>query len=208
MKVHAPARSSSDGALPEIRSIMAESGRLTNHFLIAMPALEDPNFHQTVTYVCEHNDDGALGIVINRPTDVTLGELLDHMQLDTVSADISRRTVYMGGPVQRERGFVLHPPDADWDSTMAVSGDMAITTSRDILAAIAEGRGPRRFMVALGYAGWGAGQLERELAENAWLHGPAESHILFDLDADHRWRAAAALLGVDLSLLSSDTGHA
>ncbi|MEX0730460.1 MAG: YqgE/AlgH family protein [Aquisalimonadaceae bacterium] len=187
---------------------MSDNGNFTNHFLIAMPALEDPNFHQTVTYICEHNDDGALGIVINRPTDVTLGELLEHMDLQCSSAAIARNTVYMGGPVQRERGFVLHSPGETWESSLDVSPLVSVTTSRDILAAIAQGGGPTRFMVALGYAGWGAGQLEREMAENAWLHGPADPDILFDLDAGDRWRAAAALLGVDLLLLSTDTGHA
>lgn len=187
---------------------MPDESNLTDHFLIAMPALDDPNFHQTVTYICEHNDEGAIGIVINRPTDITLGELLEHMELETADDPVARRTVYMGGPVQRERGFVLHPPGGEWESSISVSPQMAVTTSRDILVSIAEGQGPKRFMVALGYAGWGTGQLEQEMAENAWLYGPADPDILFDLDSPDRWRAAAALLGVDLSLLSGDAGHA
>ncbi len=187
---------------------MAETNNLTNHFLIAMPALEDPNFQRTVTLMCEHTRDGALGIVINRPTDITLGELLDHLETPAQHAAIAERTVYMGGPVQRERGFVLHPPDSRWDSSLQVSDHIAVTTSRDILAAIARGEGPEHFLVALGYAGWGAGQLEQEMADNAWLSGPADPDIIFQRGNEERWRAAAALLGVDINLLSSDTGHA
>jgi len=181
---------------------------LANHFLIAMPSLADPNFHQTVTYICEHNEDGALGIVINRPTDLKLGELLDHLGFEARKTETEERTVYLGGPVQRERGFVLHEPGGDWDSSMQVSNEITVTTSKDILEAIAEERGPKRYLIALGYAGWGAGQLEDEMAENAWLSGPADAEILFGKDSEQRWRAAAALLGVDLSLLSQDTGHA
>ena len=187
---------------------MNEQACLTDHFLIAMPTLEDPNFHQAVAYLCEHNAEGGLGIIINRPTDVTLGELLEHLEIEPVTAAIAGETVYMGGPVQRERGFVLHSPEGDWDSSLPVSDAISITTSRDILAAIAEGKGPDRYLVALGYAGWDAGQLEEELAQNAWLNGPADPAIIFDRDSGERWRAAAALLGVDMTLLSSDAGHA
>ncbi len=181
---------------------------LTNHFLIAMPQLADPNFFHTVTYICEHNADGALGIVINRQLELTLGEVLEHMQIQTTDLEIGDRPVYLGGPVQPERGFVLHTPNGSWDSTMAITDRIGITTSRDILAAIAEGGGPDSALVALGYAGWGAGQLEQELADNAWLSGPADEQILFQHPAEERWAAAAALLGVDLNLLSGDPGHA
>ncbi|MCC5856566.1 MAG: YqgE/AlgH family protein [Ectothiorhodospiraceae bacterium] len=187
---------------------MSESSSLSNHFLIAMPSLDDPNFQRTVTFLCEHNSEGALGIVINRPTDITLGELLDHLDTPAEHPDIAARTVYMGGPVQRERGFVLHPPGGAWDSSLVISERIAVTTSRDILAAIARGEGPERFLVALGYAGWGAGQLEQEMAANAWLNGPADPDIIFHHGNEQRWHAAAALLGVDINLLSSDTGHA
>lgn len=187
---------------------MDEQPALSDHFLIAMPSLEDPNFHQSVAYLCEHNAEGGLGIIINRPTEVTLGELLEHLELEPVDAETASRTVYMGGPVQPERGFVLHPPGGEWDSTLEVSPSVAVTTSRDILAAIAEGRGPERYLVALGYAGWEAGQLEDELADNAWLTGPADPEIIFNRDTGDRWRAAAALLGVDMTLLSGDAGHA
>jgi len=187
---------------------MADDHNLTNHFLIAMPALEDPNFSRTVTYVCEHNDEGALGIVINRPSELTLRDLLSHMEIELPASAGRDVPVFVGGPVQRERGFVLHPPGGGWEATMEIDGAVAITTSRDVLEAMADGSGPSRFLVALGYAGWGPGQLEREMAENAWLSGPADPAIIFERDTDERWQAAAALLGVDLSLLSSDTGHA
>ncbi len=187
---------------------MSESNSLSNHFLIAMPSLEDPNFQRTVTFLCEHNADGALGIVINRPTDIRLGELLDHLETPAQDNATAAHPVYMGGPVQRERGFVLHPPDDRWDSSLRVSDRVAVTTSRDILAAIAKGNGPEQFLVALGYAGWGAGQLEQEMADNAWLSGPADADVIFRRSNEERWRAAAALLGVDITLLSSDTGHA
>jgi len=181
---------------------------LTNHFLIAMPQLADPNFFHTVTYICEHNADGAMGIVINRPLELKLGEVLEHMDIHARNLEATDRPVYLGGPVQPERGFVLHTPNAPWDSTLAITDRIGITTSRDILAAIAEGAGPDHSLVALGYAGWGAGQLERELADNAWLSGPADEQILFRRPVEERWSAAAALLGVDLNLLSGDAGHA
>jgi len=181
---------------------------LTDHFLIAMPSLADPNFSRTVTYLCEHNEDGALGIVVNRPSDLTLAELLGHMGLKADAGSLGRTPVYMGGPVQRERGFVLHPPEGDWESSMRISERVAVTTSRDILEAMADASGPSRYLIALGYAGWGPGQLEREMAENAWLSGPADPEIIYALDSERRWQAAANLLGVDLTLLSSETGHA
>lgn len=181
---------------------------LTNHFLIAMPQLADPNFFHTVTYICEHTDQGALGIVINRPLDVRLGEILDHMDIDASTDAVSERIVYMGGPVQQERGFVLHRPATQWDSTLLITDDIGLTTSRDVLAAMARGEGPVESLVALGYAGWGAGQLEQELAANAWLSGPADDRILFRTPVEKRWEEAAALLGVDLNLLSGDAGHA
>lgn len=187
---------------------MAASTSLTNHFLIAMPQLADPNFFHTVTYICEHNRNGAMGIVINRPLELTLGEVLDHMGIDTEDRGAIGQTVYMGGPVQQERGFVLHRPASHWDATLAITDEIGVTTSRDILSAIARGEGPSNALVALGYAGWGAGQLEGEIAENAWLSGPADEHILFETPDEQRWEAAAALLGVDLNLLSGDAGHA
>lgn len=185
-----------------------EPTSLTNHFLIAMPQLEDPNFFHTVTYICEHNQQGAMGIVINRPLDLTVGEVLAHMEIEFPDPPAARQTVYMGGPVQQERGFVLHRPPTRWDATLPITDEIAITTSRDILVALGRGEGPDRALVALGYAGWGAGQLEQEIAENAWLSGPADPGILFETASEQRWEAAAALLGVDLNLLSGDAGHA
>lgn len=181
---------------------------LSNHFLIAMPGLDDPNFHHTTTYICEHDENGALGVVINRPLDMQLGEILQHMDIEASNKEISSRQVYMGGPVQNDRGFVLHEPSGDWEATLKVTDSIGITSSRDILQAIAAGNGPENAIVTLGYAGWGAGQLESELAANTWLSGPASSKIVFELPSEERWMAAAALLGVDLNLLSGDAGHA
>ncbi len=187
---------------------MGITNSLSNHFLIAMPALDDPNFHHTTTYICEHDEDGALGIVINRPLNMRLAEILKHMDIEPGSEEISAAPVYMGGPVQSDRGFVLHEPAGDWEATLKVTDEIAITSSRDILQAIAAGEGPARAIVTLGYAGWGAGQLEQELANNTWLSGPASTKIVFDTPSEQRWEAAAALLGIDLNLLSSDAGHA
>jgi putative transcriptional regulator len=187
---------------------MSEKPDLTNHFLIAMPALADPNFSHTVTYICEHNDKGAMGIVINRPLELTLGEVLEHMQIAPGQKLDIKRPVLAGGPVQGEHGFVLHSPTGQWSSSLAITEEIAVTTSRDILMALADGKGPTRYLVALGYAGWGAGQLEKEIAENAWLSGPANAEILFDTPLEQRWVAAAALLGIDLNLLSTQVGHA
>jgi len=187
---------------------MSTTQSLSNHFLIAMPALDDPNFHHTTTYICEHDEDGALGVVINRPLDMQLGEILQHMEIEACDEAISTRQVYMGGPVQNDRGFVLHEPAGDWEATLMVTDTIGITSSRDILQAIAEGKGPDNTIITLGYAGWGAGQLEQELADNTWLSGPASSKIVFETPSEQRWQAAAALLGIDLNLLSSDTGHA
>ena len=187
---------------------MGITNSLSNHFLIAMPALDDPNFHHTTTFICEHDEDGALGVVINRPLNMRLAEILKYMDIDPGSEEISAAPVYMGGPVQSDRGFVLHEPSGDWEATLKVTDTIGITSSRDILQAIAAGEGPERAIVTLGYAGWGAGQLEQELADNTWLSGPASSKIVFDTPSEQRWEAAAALLGIDLNLLSSDTGHA
>lgn len=181
---------------------------LNNHFLIAMPQLDDPNFYHSVTYICEHNEEGAMGIVINRPLDVELGDVLSHMDIKTLNEDKVHDPIYLGGPVQPERGFVLHEPLGQWDSMLPVTESMGVTTSRDILMAINEGNGPQRALVALGYAGWGAGQLEQEIADNAWLSVPADSAIIFDIPIEQRWQAAADKLGIDLNTLSDDVGHA
>ncbi|MSR14734.1 MAG: YqgE/AlgH family protein [Gammaproteobacteria bacterium] len=181
---------------------------LTNQFLIAMPSLEDPNFARTVTYVCAHNEEGAMGIVINRPLGIELGEVLAQMQLESEDREVNTRQVFQGGPVHQDRGFIIHRPTQDWGSTIKVTDQIAVSTSREILAAICQGTGPKDALIALGYAGWGAGQLEREMAENAWLSTPANLEIIFRLPPAARWARAAAELGVDMALLSNDVGHA
>ncbi len=188
--------------------VMGTLDSLSNHFLIAMPALSDPNFHHTATYLCEHNDEGALGLIINRPTDLQLGEILEHMGIEAAAADIAAQPVYLGGPVQNDRGFVLHQPVGDWEATLKVTERTGITSSRDILEALARGQGPAKTFITLGYAGWGAGQLEEELAANAWLSGPADAGIVFDTPYEQRWEAAAGLIGVDIKLLTGEAGHA
>lgn len=184
------------------------SFNLTNHFLIAMPTLADPNFAKSVTYICAHNDEGAMGIVINRPLEIDLGEVLSQMDLDSEVALICQQPIYDGGPVHTDRGFVLHRPANTWDSTMQVTPEVAVSTSRDILAAISDGDGPEETLVALGYAGWGAGQLEAEMAQNAWLSGPADLDIMFASPVSSRWQRAADLIGVDVNAISHDVGHA
>ena len=168
----------------------------------------DPNFHQTVTYICEHNEQGAMGIIINQPLDIELGEVLEHMEMKDADEQTGHQPVYLGGPVQPERGFVLHHPLGQWDSMLAVTDDIGVTTSRDILQALHDGKGPEQSLVALGYAGWAAGQLENELADNAWLTHPADSDILFSTPSDQLWEAAANAIGFDMSLISHDAGHA
>jgi putative transcriptional regulator len=181
---------------------------LRNHLLIAMPTLEDPNFFHTVTYICEHNAEGAMGIVINRPTDISLSDLLKQLDISPDPELDTTVNIFEGGPVQLEHGFLLHTPVGNWSASLPVTEQIALTTSKDILEAIAQRGGPMRYLVALGYAGWGPGQLEEEIAANAWLSGPATLALLFDTPVERRWQEAAALLGVDLGLLSSETGHA
>ncbi len=183
---------------------------LTNQFLMAMPGMMSGPFAGTVVYVCEHSGKGALGLVINRPTDLTLATLLEKIDLkldSPESPDSLDSPVYFGGPVQTDRGFVLHQPAGNYSSSLALS-NMALTTSRDVLEAVAEGKGPDRLLVTLGYAGWGAGQLEDELAQNAWLTVAANPHILFETPAEERYPAAMRLLGIDPAMLASDAGHA
>lgn len=182
-------------------------GFLGHQFLVAMPALDDENFSHTVTLLCEHNDKGALGLVINRPTDLALRDMLEHMELQHGGLK-GNPTVHWGGPVQPERGFVVHGPPGGWESSLKLGDELYITTSRDVLLAIGQGRGPTQFFVALGYAGWGAGQLEGELLHNSWLNTPADRGILFELPAQERWEAATRLLGVNVSQLTGQAGHA
>ncbi|MCB1747458.1 MAG: YqgE/AlgH family protein [Gammaproteobacteria bacterium] len=180
---------------------------LTNHFLIAMPTLEDPNFSRTVTYICAHNAEGAMGIVINRPLDLALGDVLEQMDLAAKDDAVAASPVFQGGPVHTDRGFILHRPAQAWNSNVSVTDDVGLATSRDILEAIAGGSGPADYLVALGYAGWGAGQLEQEMADNAWLSGPADPELIFATPVERRWAAAAQRIGVDIGALSRDVGH-
>lgn len=182
---------------------------LEGQFLVAMPGMDDPTFAQTVTYICEHTSEGAMGLIINTPLSLTLADI--YHQLDLASTDDSREVpVLAGGPVSMERGFVLHPPrpEDNWLSTVAVSETISLTASRDILQAMAEGQGPEQFLVALGYAGWDSQQLEDEIANNAWLTVPGDEQILFHTPCEQRWQAAARIIGVDLNLMSHTAGHA
>jgi len=181
---------------------------LTHHFLIAMPAMTDPYFARTLTYICEHGEQGALGLVVNRPIDMTLGALFERLSLKLEDREVADAPVYFGGPVQTDRGFVLHSPPGDWHSTLRVKDVMALTTSRDILEAVGRGEGPKRLLVSLGYAGWSPGQLEYEIAQNAWLTVEARDSIVFDLPAEERLAAAMELLGLDYARLADVAGHA
>lgn len=187
---------------------MGFDGSLTNQLLIAMPAMADPNFSTTVTLICEHNEDGALGIVINRPLDLTLAGLFEQLDVEDPNPTAAARPVLMGGPVGPERGFVLHNPGNTFENSLAVSGDIHLTLSRDVIDAMATGKGPEQSLVALGYAGWEPGQLESEMLANSWLNVPASPDIVFDTPFNDRWMSAARTLGIDISQISSDAGHA
>jgi putative transcriptional regulator len=181
---------------------------LSNQMLIAMPGMLDPNFNSTVTLVCEHNEDGALGIVINRPTDLNLSGLFEQLDLKEADSRVGSHPVLLGGPVARERGFVLHNPGYEYESSIAVSPDVQLTLSRDVIDAMAAGEGPEKLLVALGYAGWAAGQLEAEMLANTWLSVPATPEIIFDVPFNERWSLAAKTIGIDISQISPDAGHA
>ena len=181
---------------------------LTHHFLIAMPNMADPHFSRTLTYICEHNDQGALGLVVNRPIDMTLQALFERLSLPLTASPHADAPIYFGGPVQTDRGFVLHEPAGSWQSTLRVGEAIGLTTSKDILEAVGRGEGPGRMLVTLGYAGWSAGQLEHELSQNAWLTVEARDAILFDVPAEERLPAAMELLGVDFARLQDEAGHA
>ncbi len=182
-------------------------GSLRDHFLIAMPGMADPSFSHTVTYICEHSDKGAMGVVINTATPMQLKEIFAQMQLED-NASHGEQIIMAGGPVQPERGFVLHTGETQWQTTLKVSDEISLTVSRDIIAAMAEGNGPQDFLISLGYAGWGEGQLESEIAANSWLTVPADKNIIFHTPVDKRWAQAARSLGIDLQLMSGSAGHA
>ncbi|MBN3763238.1 YqgE/AlgH family protein [Burkholderia sp. Ac-20365] len=183
---------------------------LTNQFLIAMPNMADPTFSGTVVYLCDHSERGALGLVINRPTDIDLQALFNRIDLKLEIEPLLHVPVYFGGPVQTERGFVLHDAleNTTYTSSMQVPGGLEMTTSKDVLEAVASGKGPERFLLTLGHAGWGAGQLEDEISKNGWLTVQADPKIVFDVPAEDRFEAALALLGISSSMLSGEAGHA
>ena len=181
---------------------------LSNHFLIAMPSMLDPIFGGSVVYLCEHNDRGALGMVINKPTDLRIGDLLSKLDLTAEIAPFAENPVMFGGPVQDDRGFVLHSPPGPFSSMLKVTDDIAFTTSRDVLESVASGKGPDRLLVSIGYAGWAAGQLEDEIGRNGWLTVAADPKVIFDLPINERYTAALKLLGIDPAMLSAGAGHA
>lgn len=185
---------------------------LTNQFLIAMPGMVDGNFAGTVVYMCEHNDKGALGLVINRPIDINLKHLFEKVDLSLDRSDLAERPVYLGGPVQTERGFVLHESLDDegghYNSTLKIEGGLEMTTSRDVLEALSNGAGPRKVFITLGYSGWTAGQLEEEISRNGWLNVDADPEVIFDTPVEQRYDKALSLLGIDRNFLMGEAGHA
>lgn len=187
---------------------MNEKGFLNNQFLIAMPGVVQGEFDHSVALLCEHSDEGAMGLVINRPTTLRLRDMFTHMELEVSDHVPEEVPVYWGGPVQTERGFVLHNAQGEWDSTLKVSEDVWLTTSKDILVAISEGGGPKKYLVTLGYAGWQGGQLEDEILQNSWLNSPSDTAIIFNTPPAARWAAATQSLGLDPGLLSGQAGHA
>jgi len=181
---------------------------LTGHLLLAMPGMTDPNFEHAVTYICEHGSAGALGIVINKPLQMDVGDVFEQLSLEAKTPLLKAQPVLRGGPVQTERGFVLHETPSKWDATTSVGHSIYVTTSQDILSDLAAGKGPSRIQMALGYAGWGAGQLEDEILHNAWLTVPASTDIVFETPYEQRWQAAVRSLGIELASLSLESGHA
>ena len=185
---------------------------LSNQFLIAMPGMVDETFAGSVVYLCEHNEKGALGLVINKPISLTLGNLFEKVELDLPDQDLAASPVFFGGPVQTERGFVLHEPlDAEgkhYNATLAVPGGLEMTTSRDVLEALSHGAGPKKLLVTLGYSGWAAGQLEEELGRNGWITVDAAPEIIFETPIEERYEKALGLLGIDPRMLSQEAGHA
>ena len=195
------------------------SDNLTKQLLIAMPSMADPNFSRTVSLICEHSQQGAMGIIVNQPTTMFVDELLSSFIIDEEGVNTSHSSnsnyslathepVYAGGPVHIDRGFILHDSDQQWQSTQMIDNDLNLTTSEDILIDIAQGKGPKNSLIALGYAGWGAGQLEQELAENSWLTVPYEADIVFNVPIEKRWQSAASKIGIDVNLISNQAGHA
>lgn len=188
---------------------VAEPDYLTGQLLIAMPTMADPRFARTVIYLCAHSEQGAMGLVVNKPMpQISFAELLQQLEIDVGDEVPDDQVVHFGGPVESGRGFVLHSADFRREGTMVVDEKVALTATIDILRAIAAGEGPSEHFLALGYAGWGAGQLDSEIQANGWLHAPADNSILFDPDLSTKWERAIAKLGVSPAMLSGEAGHA
>lgn len=197
-----------DRAYNKTMGLMNKQQYLSNNFLIAMPGMDGSDFSKSVTYLCQHDQEGALGLVVNKPhQSMTMGDIFKQLQISALTPDVANIPLFQGGPVQQERGFVLHSPAGEWDSSMLINEQMALTTSKDILEAIAQDKGPDKWIVALGYAGWAAGQLEQEIQQNSWLHGLADNDIIFEEAVALRWELAGHRIGVDLSLMSTESGH-
>lgn len=197
-----------EGETYNLAMVSDNASNLTGQFLIAMPSMDDPNFGGTLIFVAEHNEKGALGLVVNRPMELDLGGLFERLALKLDDTGLSRRPVFAGGPVQGDRGFVLHQPVGSWHSTVVVGDDIGLTSSRDVLEAVAAGRGPQRMVVMLGYSGWGPGQLEDEVVRNSWLTVEAVPELIFETAPELRLQRAFGLLGFDPAFLASVPGHA
>ncbi|MEA3291966.1 MAG: YqgE/AlgH family protein [Pseudomonadota bacterium] len=187
---------------------MSNTESLAGSFLVAMPQMLDPNFNKTVTLICQHDENGALGVVINRRSEFPIGEVFKQLELSVDRLGDAGLPVYIGGPVHPEVGLVLHTFPGEWESSLIINDRLALTSSRDILESLAAGGGPRQRLLTLGYAGWGAGQLEYEMQQNAWLNAPLDESLVFSTPPEQRWQHAARLLGIDISLLSTEAGHA
>ncbi len=180
---------------------------LTNQFIIAMPKLNDPVFKKTVTYICQHNNIGSLGITINQPLNMNIKELYHLIGMELIDQSIANLPIFFGGPVEVNQGFVLHTSDKSWSNSLIINEDFTLSSSKDVLLAISHGEGPEKFLISLGCAGWGIGQIEQEMLENSWINCIADKNIMFELEAEKRYKAAADLIGFDINLISSDVGH-
>lgn len=184
---------------------------LTNNFIIAMPGLVDPMFEKSVSYICQHTEQGAMGLTINRPTDISFSHFLSQLDIPLTDETLAATPIYLGGPVETGHGFILHSNDTDpgtWSQTLKINDSISLSSSKDILTAIAKGEGPSHFLITLGYAGWSKDQLENEIQQNSWLNVVADNDIIFNTASNKRWEKAAMKLGIDINLISGDIGHA
>lgn len=199
---------SDESEVPKTSGLAETATWLRGHFLVAMPGMSDPRFARSLIYLCEHSDQGAMGIVVNKPTDMSLASLFERVELANPDAELAGQPVLFGGPVQLDRAFILHKPAKPWQATMKISDEIALTSSKDILESIGSDAAPKSMLVALGYAGWVPGQLDSEILQNAWLSVPADDEILFELPYEERLPAALAKLGIGFDRLSDVAGHA